>query len=106
ALVVVWIFILGRKIVDPPLEGAKPAFDLAGAILSAAGLFFVVLGILQSSHYGWAASREDFTIGSTVVIPAGGVSPVWLFVAIGVLILVWFFLHSRGRERKHREPLI
>jgi MFS family permease len=106
ALVVASIIFMARKITDPALEGAKPAFDLAGAILSAAGLFFVVLGILQSSHYGWAASREDFTIGSTVVIPAGGVSPVWLFAAVGALILVWFFLHIRRRERKHREPLI
>ena len=47
------------------------------------GLFFVVLGILQSSTYGWFAARTDFTIGDTVVIPEGGVSPVWIFVAIG-----------------------
>jgi MFS family permease len=106
AIVVAWIIILARKITDPPRPAEKPAFDLTGAILSAAGLLFVVLGILQSTKYGWAASREDFTIGDTVVIPAGGVSPVWLFVAIGALILLWFFLHIRGRERKHREPLI
>lgn len=39
------------------------------------GLFFVVFGILQSGTYGWFASREDFSIGGTVLIPKGGISP-------------------------------
>jgi MFS family permease len=106
ALVVGWIVVLARRISDPPREGPRPHFDLAGAVLSAAGLFFVVLGILQSGTYGWFASRKDFSIGGTVVIPEGGISPVWLFVAVGVLILVWFFLHIRMREKHGQEPLL
>jgi predicted MFS family arabinose efflux permease len=51
-------------------------------------------------------SREDFTIGSTVVIPKGSVSPVWLFVGIGALFLLWFFLHLRSAERKGRDVLL
>jgi predicted MFS family arabinose efflux permease len=31
---------------------------------------------------------------------------VWLFVGIGVLILLWFFLHIRSAERAGREPLL
>jgi MFS family permease len=105
-LLVLLVIVLARKIVDPPLEGARPHFDVIGAVLSAAGLFFVVLGILQSNTYGWGASRTDFTIGSTVVIPAGGVSPVWLFVAIGAVILAAFFVRARRVERSGRTPLI
>jgi MFS family permease len=105
-LVVAWIILLSRKIADPPRREPKPRFDLTGAILSAAGLFFVVLGLLQSGTYGFFASRKDFTIGSTVVIPKGGVSPVWLYVGIGALILLWFFLHIARRERRGREPLL
>jgi MFS family permease len=105
-LVVAVIIVLARRISDPGLSGPRPAFDIEGAVLCAAGLFFVVLGILQSSTYGWFASREDFTIGDTVVIPKGGVSPVWLFVAIGAAILAWFFLHLRSRERKGKAPLL
>jgi MFS family permease len=105
-LIVATVILLSRRIVDPPLVGPRPRFDLAGAVLGAAGLFFVVLGILQSSKFGWFSSREDFTIGNTVVIPKGGISPVWLFVAIGVLILVWFFLHIRRTERAGKEPLL
>ena len=105
-LVVVGILVMARKIVDPRRSGPAPRFDLAGAVLSAAGMFFVVLGILQSGTYGWLRSRTDFTIGDTTVIPAGGISPVWLFVVIGALILLWFFLHIRARERRGQEPLL
>ena len=105
-LVVAWIILLARKITDPAPTGPRPRFDLTGAILSAAGLFFVVLGLLQSRTYGFAKSRQDFTIGGTVVIPKGSISPVWLFVAIGALFLVWFFLYTRSRERKGRDVLL
>jgi MFS family permease len=91
-LVVGWIILLARKIVDPAPEEPRPRFDVTGAVLSAAGLFFLV-------------SRQDFTIGSTVVIPKGGISPVWIYVAIGALFLLWFFLHIRSRERKGRRSV-
>ena len=105
-LVVVWIIWLGRKIVDPGPAEPRPGFDLTGAILSAVGLFFVVLGLLQSRTYGFGASRQDFTIGNTVVIPKGSISPVWLYVAIGGLFLLWFFLHIRANEKKGRAVLL
>src|ERR1700730_16757845 len=41
-LVVAWIIWLARKITDPARPGPKPRFDLTGAVLSAAGLLFVV----------------------------------------------------------------
>src|ERR1700728_2217949 len=105
-LVVAWIIWLARKIVEPARQGPRPGFDLTGAVLSAAGLFFVVLGFLQSRTYGFFKSRQDFTIGSTVVIPKGSISPVWLFVGIGALFLLWFFLHVRSRAKKGRDVLL
>jgi MFS family permease len=105
-LVVAWIIWLARKITDPARSGPVPRFDVIGAVLSAAGLFFVVLGLLQSRTYGFFKSREDFTIGNTVVIPKGSISPVWLFVAIGALFLLGFFLHVRSREKKGRDVLL
>lgn len=105
-LVVATVLLLSRRIVDPPTTGTKPAFDVTGAVLSGVGLLFVVLGILQSSTYGWFGAREDVTIGTTVLIPAGGLSPVWIFVAIGALVLFWFFRHIGARERRGAEPLL
>jgi predicted MFS family arabinose efflux permease len=88
------------------VQGAKPRFDFVGAVLSAAGLFFIVIGILQAGTYGWLTSSQDFVIGSTVVIPAGGISPVWVFALIGALLLVWFFRHIASTERAGKEPLL
>ena len=105
-LVVAWIIWLARKITDPALSGPRPRFDLTGAVLSAAGLFFVVLGLLQSRTYGFGASRQNFTIGGTVIIPKGSISPVWLLVAIGALFLLWFFLHVRSSEKKGKDVLL
>ena len=105
-LVVGWIIVLARRIHEPAASGTKPRFDITGAILSAAGLFFVVLGLLQSRTYGFLVSRQDFSIGNTVVIPKGSISPVWIFVAIGALFLLWFFLHVHARERKGKAVLL
>jgi MFS family permease len=105
-LIVVLIIVLSRRLADPGVQGAKPKFDIIGTILSAAGLVFVVLGILQSGTFGWITASQNFTIGNIVVIPQGGISPVWLFVGIGVLFLVGFFLWIRSRERAGKEPLL
>jgi MFS family permease len=105
-LVVAWIAMLARKIRDPARLGPAPRFDLIGAILSAAGLFFIVLGLLQSRTYGFGTSRQNLTINGTVVIAKGSLSPVWILVAIGALFLLWFFLHVRSREHKHKDVLL
>src|SRR5438874_25907 len=105
-LIVALIIVLSRSIHDPGVQGARPKFDIVGTILSAAGLVFVVLGILQSGTYGWITASQNFTIGNTVVIPQGGISPVWLFVGIGALLLVGFFVWIRSRERAGKEPLL
>jgi MFS family permease len=105
-LVVAWIIVLARKISDPAPTGPRPHFDLSGAVLSAAGLFFVVLGLLQSRTYGFFASRQNWTINGTVVIPKGGISPVWLWVGIGALFLLWFFVSTHRKEKRGRAVLL
>ena len=105
-LLLTWIVILARKIADPARQGPTPRFDITGAILSAAGLFFIVLGLLESRTYGLFASRQDFSIGNTVVIPAGSISPVWLLAAIGALFLLWFLLHLRSTKKKGKDDLL
>lgn len=105
-LVVLWIIYLARTITDPAVAEPRPHFDLTGAVLSAVGLFFVVLGLLQSRTYGFLISRTDFKIGNTVLIPKGSISPVWVFVAIGALFLLWFFLHIRSGEKRGRDVLL
>ncbi|HEX5199037.1 MAG TPA: MFS transporter [Actinoplanes sp.] len=86
ALVIVVIIVLSRRDVrDPvPPDPTRP-FDLVGALLSAAGLVLVVMGILATDNNGWLA--------------------LGLIVA-GMFVLMWFLLWIRSRERAGREALL
>jgi MFS family permease len=105
-LVILYILYLSKRIPDTPIEGDKPAFDMMGAILSAAGLVFVVVGILQAGTYGWIEARKDFSIGDNVILQQGDISPVILLIAIGLGLLGLFYLFERHRERGGKEPLL
>ena len=105
-LVVAAIAFLALRIDDPPLPDPRPRFDLYGAVLSAIGLFFVVFGVLQSGTYGWGSATKAVTVGGTTLIPKGGVSPVWILVAIGAVFLGAFVLHIALREKHGRTPLV
>ena len=85
AVIVAAIVFLSRAIVDPVAPDPTRPFDTLGAVLSAAGLVFVVMGILQA----------DTNAVLTVVL-----------MAVGALILCLFFLHIRAQERKGEEPLL
>ena len=85
ALVIAVIVYLSRGIADPlPADPTRP-FDTGGAILSAVGLILVVTGILAADDNGWLM--------------------LGLIVA-GALVLVWFFLSVRAKERAGKEPLL
>jgi MFS family permease len=105
-LATILILVLSRAIVDVRPQGEKPAFDIPGAVLSAAGLILVVLGILQSKTYGWFSARQDFEIGDTVIIESGGISPIWLLIGLGLALLVAFALYEAYRQRKGQDPLV
>jgi MFS family permease len=85
ALVVAVIVYLSRHIDDPlPADPTRP-FDVRGAVLSATGLVLLVMGILAADDNGWLM--------------------ISLIVA-GTLVLVWFFLSVRAKERAGEEPLL
>ncbi|MGW5721634.1 MFS transporter [Amycolatopsis sp. NPDC003865] len=105
-LLVGLIVLLARRITEPPRRQETRPFDVAGAVLSATGLFFVVLGVLQAGTYGWFVAREDFVIAGVVLLPAGGLSPLWVLAGLGGGILTGFFAHVRARERAGRAPLV
>jgi MFS family permease len=85
ALVVATIIVLSRRMVDPlPADPTRP-FDVVGAIVSAVGMFFVVVGILFA----------DSNLALMAVL-----------MAIGAAFLIAFFLYIRARERRGEEPLL
>jgi MFS family permease len=85
AIVIVVILLLGRRIVDPlPADPTRP-FDAIGAVLSAVGMFCLVLGILQ------AGTRNALMVALLVV---------------GAAFLIAFALFIRSRERAGKEALL
>jgi NAD(P)-dependent dehydrogenase (short-subunit alcohol dehydrogenase family) len=85
AAIVGLVVVLSRRIVDPVPPDKTRRFDTVGAVLSAAGMFFVVIAILQ--------------IGVNWLL-------VGVFAVLGAGLLLWFFLHIRSLERKGIEPLL
>jgi MFS family permease len=85
AAVVATIIVLSRRMVDPKTPDPTRPFDVVGAILSAAGMFFVVVGVLQA----------DSNIALMAVL-----------LALGAVFLLGFLLYIRARERAGKEPLL
>jgi MFS family permease len=85
AAVIVVILVLGRGIEDPVAPDPTHPFDTVGAILSAAGLVILVMGILAA----------DNNLLLTLIL-----------LAVAALVLIGFFVHVRAMERGHREPLL
>ncbi|MGF9662597.1 MFS transporter [Arthrobacter crystallopoietes] len=85
ALIIVVIILLSRHIKDPLPPDPTSVFDTGGAVLSAVGLILIVMGILAADNN------------------------VWLMVSLlvaGALVLLWFFLSVRAKERAGKEPLL
>ncbi len=106
-IVAIVIMFLGLRLVkEPPKQGPKHHFDFGSAVLSAVGLVLIVVGLQTTSTYGWLTATQDFVIGSTVLIPAGSISPFLIFAIAGVLFNVAFYYSLKRREHKGKEPLI
>jgi MFS family permease len=85
ALIIVLIVWLSRRLVDPLPADPTKSFPTGGAVLSALGLVLVVLGILAA---------DDNALVMVSLLVAGG------------LVLLWFFVSVRAKERKGEEPLL
>jgi MFS family permease len=106
ALLALAILILSRRITDIPFTGVKPKLDITGVALSAAGMAFIIFGLLLAGDYGWLRARQDFAIGNVVLFQQGGISPVFPFIGIGLLVLWLFFRHMQRLEKAGKEPLV
>jgi MFS family permease len=85
ALIIALIVLLSRHVKDPlPADPTRP-FDTVGAVLSSLGLVLLVSGIL--------AADDNLALMLGLLV-AGG------------LVLVWFFLSVRAKERAGKEPLL
>ncbi|MFI5662504.1 MFS transporter [Streptomyces sp. NPDC051684] len=85
AVAIAAIIVLSRGLHDPLPPDRERDFDTVGAVLSAAGLVLLVLGILVADDNAWLM---------------GGL------LLLGALVLVAFFRWVRRRERTGAQPLL
>jgi EmrB/QacA subfamily drug resistance transporter len=98
-VLVAFILLLLRNVDDALRVGDAPRLDGVGTVLSATGLGFFVLGVLQSSTWGWVKPKnsplEPFGLSLTLFVIAGGA------------VLLWGFLRwQRHREAQGTDPLV
>ncbi|WP_328424888.1 MFS transporter [Streptomyces sp. NBC_00443] len=99
-VVVVAAVLLCRRVIPPSAPaGTRPRLDGVGALLSAAGLGLGVLGVLQSSTWGWVQPRNPpFTVL--------GFAPTLFVVGAGAVVLACFLHWERRRDRRGTDPLV
>jgi EmrB/QacA subfamily drug resistance transporter len=94
------ILVMTPKVADAVTTGPAPKLDIVGTVLSAAGVGLVVLGVLQSSSWGWVRPKED-----SPVTPFGFSLTVFV-IGFGMVLLWAFTAWQRRRESSGRDPLV
>ncbi|MBQ0877534.1 MFS transporter [Streptomyces sp. RT42] len=98
-LVVVAVLLCRRVIATPISAAQRPRLDGVGAALSAVGLGLGVLGVLQSSTWGWVDPRNPpFTVL--------GFSPTLFIIGAGIAVLALFRVWEGRREARGTDPLV
>ena len=98
-LVVAVVLLCHRMIPRSAPTGTRPRLDGVGAVLSAAGLGLGVLGVLQSSTWGWVQPRNPpFTVL--------GFAPTLFVVGAGIAVLAVFLRWERRRDHRGADPLV
>jgi EmrB/QacA subfamily drug resistance transporter len=83
-VLVILVLVLLGLLADAPRPGAAPQIDWVGAVLCSLGIGLFVLGVLQSSTWGWiepkASPIEPFGFALTPFVVAAGAAVMWCFV--------------------------
>jgi EmrB/QacA subfamily drug resistance transporter len=98
-VLVLAILLLVRWIGDVPTDGPRHRLDGVGAGLSVLGLTLLVLGVLQSTSWGWLRPQNS-------PITVFGFSLTPFIIGAGLLALWAFRIWERHVEEQGRDPLI
>jgi EmrB/QacA subfamily drug resistance transporter len=98
-LLVGLILIMTPKVADAVRTGPAPKLDVVGTVLSSAGLGLVVLGVLQSTTWGWVKPKDS-------PVTLFGFSLTLYVIGFGAALLWAFAKWQRRREADGRDPLV
>lgn len=99
------LLVATRVIRDTPPAEPRVRMDYGGGILSAAGLGLVVIGVVQSTTWGWILPKAAPTIGGHRITPLG-LSIVPFLILAGIVCLYFFTVWEHRRERQGEAPLV
>ena len=97
--VVVLLIMLFLRLI-PATAGRRAPLDTLGAVTSALGLGAIVLGVLQSSQWGWVIPKP----GAPVELL--GLSPTLWLLLVGAVLLTAFARHEAAVSERGAEPLV
>ena len=104
-VVIMAVVVLFARVIADNAQRRSERIDIWSVLLSAAGLVFVVLGMLQSKTWGWITPLASPVINGVPIQPLGISLTAWLILAGGFLL--WAFL---ARQRRlvalGRPPLV
>ncbi|MCH9816213.1 MAG: MFS transporter, partial [Actinomycetia bacterium] len=98
------VIFAGAGVIKDSPASRKPRFDGIGAVLSALALGLIVLGVLQSSSWGWISAKGPIVDGE--VFAPLNLSLVFWMIAAGLLTLSGFFAWNRRQAKRGRDPLL
>ncbi len=85
-------------------DAERPQLDFLGILLSASGLFMLVFGIIQSSTFGWFIAKQSYAVFGRLL--SNHFSVTVYASALGILLLILFFIWEGLRERMGKTPLV
>ncbi len=83
----------------------RRSLDIVGVILSGLGLLSIVFGFIKATTYGWLTEKVPLEIFSKT-IDLGNLSPVPVFIGLGLIILILFIVWERRIEKRGKTPLV
>ena len=103
-VVVLVLLLFSRVILDQPRERI-PKLDKVGALLSASGVGLAVLGIVQSTDWGWVNVKDAPVVAGTEITPFG-LSVVPFLILAGLVLIGLFVSWERRVMERGGDPLL
>ncbi|MFF2555648.1 MFS transporter [Nocardia sp. NPDC058058] len=103
AVVLIGLFLF---VPETRMGKAAPGLDVDGFLLSAAGFALLVFALIEGQTYGWWKPLREFPMPGFRWSETAWVSPIPVFIALGVLALVLFIRWEQHRNLIGRSALL
>lgn len=100
------VVIAAVLLVEETRGSSADGFDVAGPLLSAAGLGLIVFGLIESSSLGWWTPQAPLSLFGLTWPATAPVSPVPVALGVGTLLLGLFMFAESRRQHSGRTTLL